>query len=101
VRHDREAQTDKIGRLVREGAQAIEKLTPRFRSKGFGHASSDTKASMVSIDHQGANLGQRVAQRSQFATGNDPVAMDGDEKPADMALQLIELSRKKVPLLEM
>jgi hypothetical protein len=42
-----------------------------------------------------------VAQRSQFATGNDPVAMDGDEKTADMALQLIELSWKKVSVREM
>jgi hypothetical protein len=101
VRHDRKAQADKISRLVGEGTQAIETLTPRFLSKYFSHASPDTGASMVSIDHERSNLGQRMAQRSQFATGNDPVAMDGDEKTADMALQLIELSWKKVPLREM
>jgi hypothetical protein len=101
VRHDRKTQVDKISRLVREGTQAIETLTPRFLSKCFSHVSPDTGASMVAIDHERSNLGQRVAQRSQFATGNDPVAMDGDEKTADMALQLIELSWKKVSVREM
>jgi hypothetical protein len=100
VRHDRKTQTDKTGRLVCEGAQPIERLTPRLFAKRFGQAASDAEASMVSIDHEGSNLGQRVAQRSQFATGHDSVAMDGDEKAADVAVQFIELSCKKMSLLE-
>jgi hypothetical protein len=101
VRYDRKSQAGKIRRLMSEGAKAIEQLAPRLLSELLGDAPPDAETAMVPIDHEGSDLGQRMAQRSQLPAGNDPVAMDGHEKAVDVALQLTELPRQEAPLLEM
>jgi hypothetical protein len=101
MRHNRKPEPREIRWLMRKRAQTIEELPPRLLSQFFGQASADAVATMASIDNKRSDLGQRVAQRRQLSARDDLRAMNRDQKAADMASQLVQLTRQKPPLLEM
>jgi hypothetical protein len=100
VRHDRESEPDKRGRIVGERAQGAEPALARALAERRDERGAEAAAAPFRVDHERTHLRHCAAERRQLRAAHHGAAGLDHHEPPGVRRELLARARQQVPGLQ-